>query len=172
MVLEITVLSAGFSIFVHWKVAVNRVHNLRPCTGFLFPVYSCIYQGLYTVLYFTYKWTEHFRWRFFCTVKTLDTTSFSLFQKCVIWPYGQSVAFPCCRPEFECYCTCCVLKNFVLPDFSGRWTGKFRQLLEINSTGIFRSIYCKNGLEKNRSFFVHCYPTVYLPELSSKLKKQ
>ena len=143
MVLEITVLSAGFSIFVHWKVAVNRVHNLRPCTGFLFPVYSCIYQGLYTVLYFTYKWTEHFRWRFFCTVKTLDTTSFSLFQKCVIWPYGQSVAFPCCRPEFECYCTCCVLnilfyrifpvdgqgnsgsfQRLTLPEFSGPFTVK------------------------------------------------
>ena len=72
---QYTVLSAGFSIFVHWKVAVNRVHNLRPCTGFLFPVYSRIYYGLYTVLYFTYKWTGHFRWRFFCTIKTADTVA-------------------------------------------------------------------------------------------------
>ena len=47
-----TVLSAGFSIFVHWKVAVNRVHNLRPCTGFLFPVYSRTYYGLYTTFFY------------------------------------------------------------------------------------------------------------------------
>ena len=56
-----TVLSAGFSIFVYWKVAVHRVHNLRPYTGFLFPVYSRSYYGQYTVLFFTYKCTEHFR---------------------------------------------------------------------------------------------------------------
>ena len=67
---QYTVYSAGFSIFVHWKVAVNRSHNLHPCTGFLFPVYSRIYYGLYTVLYFTYKWTRYFQWRFVCTVKT------------------------------------------------------------------------------------------------------
>ena len=42
-------------------------HNLRPCTGFLFPVNSCIYYGLYTVLFFTYKWTLHFQWSFLCT---------------------------------------------------------------------------------------------------------
>ena len=46
-----TALSAGFSIFVHWKVAEHGVHNLRPCTGFLFPVYSCIlYIAVFTVL--------------------------------------------------------------------------------------------------------------------------
>ena len=43
-----TVLSAGFSIFVHWKFAVNRVHNLRLCTEFIFPVYSRKYYSLYT----------------------------------------------------------------------------------------------------------------------------
>ena len=74
-----TVLSAGFSIFVHWKVAVNRVHNLHPCTGFLFLVYSRIYYGLYTELYFTYKWTRHLRWIFFCTVKTADMVAYSKF---------------------------------------------------------------------------------------------
>ena len=51
-----TVLSAGFFIFVYWKVAVHRVHDLRPCTGILFPVYSRSYYGLqyiqYTVPYF------------------------------------------------------------------------------------------------------------------------
>ena len=46
-----TVLSAGFSIFLHWKVAVNRVHNSRPCTGFLFSVYSWSYYGLQYMLY-------------------------------------------------------------------------------------------------------------------------
>ena len=40
---QFTVLSAGFSIFVSWKFAVHGVHNLRPCTGFLFPVNSCKY---------------------------------------------------------------------------------------------------------------------------------
>ena len=69
-----TVLSAGFFIFVYWKVAVHRVHDLRPCTGILFPVYSRSYYGLqYTVyctlLFFTYKCTGHFRWGFFGTVK-------------------------------------------------------------------------------------------------------
>ena len=64
---QYTVYSAGFSIFVHWKVAVNRSHNLHPCTGFLFPVYSRIYYGLYSVLYFTNRWTAHFRVRFLCT---------------------------------------------------------------------------------------------------------
>ena len=53
-----TVLSAGLSVFVHWKVAVrvqvHRVHNLRLCTGFLFPVYSRSYYGLYTVSFITY----------------------------------------------------------------------------------------------------------------------
>ena len=43
-----TVLSAGFSIFVHWKFAENRVHNLRLCTEFIFPVYSRKYYSLYT----------------------------------------------------------------------------------------------------------------------------
>ena len=62
-----TVLSAGFSIFVYWKFPVDGLHNLRPCTGFLFPVNSCIYYGLYTVLFFTYKWTLHFQWSFLCT---------------------------------------------------------------------------------------------------------
>ena len=42
-----------FSIFVYWKFAVDGLHNLRPCTGFLFPVNSCIYYCLYTVLFFT-----------------------------------------------------------------------------------------------------------------------
>ena len=62
-----TVSSAGFSIFVYWKFPVDGLHNLRPCTGFLFPVNSCIYYGLYTVLFFTYKWTLHFQWSFLCT---------------------------------------------------------------------------------------------------------
>ena len=44
-----TVLSAGFSVFVHWKVAVHRVHNLRPCTGFLFPV---ILRSIYRISFY------------------------------------------------------------------------------------------------------------------------
>ena len=62
-----TVSSAGFSIFVYWKFAVHGLHNLRPCTGFLFLVNSRIYYGLYTVSFFTYKWTAHFRWSFLAT---------------------------------------------------------------------------------------------------------
>ena len=39
------------------------------------------------------------------------------------------------------------------------------------STGNLQSIYCKNGTGKNLSIYLlHCYPTVYLPELSGKLK--
>ena len=64
-----TVLSADFFIFVFWKVAVHWVHNLRPCTGFLFPVHSRTYYGLYTIYFFTYKCTDHFRWWFLCAVK-------------------------------------------------------------------------------------------------------
>ena len=47
-----TVLSAGFSTFVYWKLAVHGLHNLRPCTGFLFPVYSRSYYGLCTPSFF------------------------------------------------------------------------------------------------------------------------
>ena len=66
-----TVLSAGFSIFVHWKVAVNRVHNLRSCTGFLFPVYARMYilQSKYRTL-FNLQMDWHFRLGVFCS-KTL-----------------------------------------------------------------------------------------------------
>ena len=40
----LTVLRASFSIFVYWKFAVHGLHNLRPCTGFLFPaVYLMVY---------------------------------------------------------------------------------------------------------------------------------
>ena len=77
--LQVTVLSARFSIFVYWKVAVNRAHNLRPCT-------IRIYYGLYTVLYFTYTMKQ-------ARVRILQA------------------AF---------------LKKFVLPDFSDKWTAKFR----------------------------------------------
>ena len=70
-----TVLSAGFSIFLHWKVAVNRVQNLRSCTRFLFPVYTRIYYSLNTVLYLTYKWTGISGWEFFvpkhCSIFTV-----------------------------------------------------------------------------------------------------
>ena len=52
---------------MYWKFPVDGLHNLRPCTGFLFPVNSCIYYCLYTVLFFTYKWTLHFQWSFLCT---------------------------------------------------------------------------------------------------------
>ena len=65
------------------------------------------------------------------------------------------------------------LKFIVFPDFSGKWTVKFQQLLEMYSTGILQSIYCKNGTRKKSSIYsylLHCYPTVYLPELSGKLK--
>ena len=47
-----TVLSAGFSIFVYWTFAVHGLHNLRPWTGFLFPVNSRLYYGLYSILEF------------------------------------------------------------------------------------------------------------------------
>ena len=37
--------------------------------------------------------------------------------------------------------------------------------------GIVQTMYRKNGAGKIRSIYLlHCYPTVYLPELSSKLK--
>ena len=37
--------------------------------------------------------------------------------------------------------------------------------------GILQSIYCKNGTGKNPSIYLlHCYPMVYLPDISGKLK--
>ena len=60
---------------------------------------------------------------------------------------------------------------FVLPYFSGKWTAKFRQLLELYFTGILQSIYRKNGAGKKRPYtFCTAIPTDYLPELSGKLK--
>ena len=53
------------------------------------------------------------------------------------------------------------LKNCVLPDFSGKWTAKFWQLLEMNSTGIFRSIYCKNGAGQKTRPFTFCTATLW-----------
>ena len=47
-----TVLSAGFLIFVYWKFAVHRQHNLHPCTGFLFPVNCRIYISVYILCLF------------------------------------------------------------------------------------------------------------------------
>ena len=61
-----TVLSAGFSNFVYWKFAVHGVHNLHPCTGFLFSVNNCEYYGLYTISFYTYPYTVHFQWSFLC----------------------------------------------------------------------------------------------------------
>ena len=60
-----TVLRAGFSIFVYWSFAVNRLHNLRPCTGFLFLVNSSIYYGLYTVFFFYLQMDRPFPVAFF-----------------------------------------------------------------------------------------------------------
>ena len=79
---------------MYWKVAVHRVHNLRPCTRFLFPVYSRTYYGLCiycTVTFFTYKCTAHFRWRFIRAVilqricRNSDTLSvYSAMSACLI----------------------------------------------------------------------------------------
>ena len=116
---------AGFFIFVYWKFAVHGQHNLHPCTGFLFPVNSRIYFSLYTVSFFTCKWTAHIRWSFLCTgilqhiCRNSDVHSgycgyivnynfFIISYLCVIWPTGQSVGVPCNKPEFMtnpvCFC--------------------------------------------------------------------
>ena len=78
-----------FSIFVHWKFAVNKVHNLRPCTWLLFPVYSCKYYSLYTGSFFTYPCTVHFQWPFLCAgiLQRICRNSVSLSCKCTAGGY-------------------------------------------------------------------------------------
>ena len=65
-VVDHTVLSAGFSILCtgNSQYTYCRVHNLCPWTGFLFPVNSRTYYGLYTVSFFTYPCSVHFQWSF------------------------------------------------------------------------------------------------------------
>ena len=119
-----TVLSAGFSIFVHWKVVVNtRVLNLRPCTRVLFPVNShnmYVLRSIYLTLFYL-QIDRTFPWRYFCPVKIL---SFSSFDKCMIWPVVRVSVSHAADPSLNP--VCCIYKFFVLPDFSSKWRVKFR----------------------------------------------
>ena len=53
-----------FFHFCVLELTVHGLHNLRPCTGLLFPVYSRSYYGLCNGSFFTYPCTVHFQWTF------------------------------------------------------------------------------------------------------------